>query len=154
EQGDGLRAEVLQPGGICGPDGDPEVHGHRGLVAADVVRRRRHGGLRELTAASRPDHDGRPAGSERTSRPSHARRCGMELRRNKNALAAVALLAVAAVAGCGGGSSGGSAALGTGGGHATTHRLTDTANGSTAQVHVGDTINVVLHSTYWQLTDP
>ena len=78
----------------------------------------------------------------------------MELRRNKNALAAVALLAVAAVAGCGGGSSGGSAALGTGGGHATTHRLTDTANGSTAQVHVGDTINVVLHSTYWQLTDP
>lgn len=34
------------------------------------------------------------------------------------------------------------------------HNVDDTANGSTVRVHVGDTVRVTLHSTYWQMDPP
>lgn len=77
----------------------------------------------------------------------------MELRRSMTTLQMSALLAVAAAAGCGGESPGG-AALGTGGGHATVHRLDDSSDGHTVHVRVGDTVAVALRSTYWQLPVP
>jgi hypothetical protein len=79
----------------------------------------------------------------------------MTLLRARTCGPAVALLAVTTLAGCGGGSkTSGDATLGTGGGHPAAHRLTDASNGSTLHARVGDTISVLLHSTYWQLTDP
>lgn len=37
---------------------------------------------------------------------------------------------------------------------AATIRLDETANGRTVQAHVGDTVTVTLHSTYWSLAGP
>ena len=34
------------------------------------------------------------------------------------------------------------------------HDVADTANGMTVRVHVGDTVRVTLHSTYWQMDPP
>src|SRR5450755_1126034 len=34
------------------------------------------------------------------------------------------------------------------------HTVDDTANGTTVRVHVGDTVRVTLHSTYWQMDAP
>jgi hypothetical protein len=34
------------------------------------------------------------------------------------------------------------------------HTVDDTANGTTLHVHVGDTVRVTLHSTYWQMDPP
>ena len=34
------------------------------------------------------------------------------------------------------------------------HKVDDTANGTTVRVHVGDTVRVTLHSTYWQMDAP
>jgi hypothetical protein len=65
--------------------------------------------------------------------------------------AAVASLAL--LTGCGGTSSGrDTQRVGSAGG--SDHRLTDRSNGTTLHARVGDTITVVLHSTYWQLADP
>lgn len=46
----GLRAAEPQPVRVRGPDRHGQVHRHRGVDAADVVRPRRHGAQRELTA--------------------------------------------------------------------------------------------------------
>ena len=34
------------------------------------------------------------------------------------------------------------------------HKIDDTANGSTLYAHVGDTVRVTLHSTYWEMDPP
>jgi hypothetical protein len=57
------------------------------------------------------------------------------------------------VTGCASGSSG----AGTGATAATTpttRQLDEHANGSTVEVHLGDTVVVVLHSTYWTFATP
>jgi hypothetical protein len=65
------------------------------------------------------------------------------------------LVATAAVllvtAACGGSSSGGGQSLA---GAPSTKTLDESANGSTVAVHLGDTVVVVLHSTYWAFTTP
>ena len=64
----------------------------------------------------------------------------------------VVLASLALLTGCGGGSGGGdSERVGASG---SDHRVTDRSNGTTVHARVGDTITVVLHSTYWQLADP
>jgi len=62
------------------------------------------------------------------------------------AVGAAALIATA----CGGSSSGG----GAGSGSPTTRTFDEHANGSTVDVQLGDTVIVVLHSTYWAFTAP
>ena len=64
-------------------------------------------------------------------------------------LATAALLL--AVTACGGSSSSGRSSVSTA---PTTHQLDDTSNGSTLDVHLGDTIDVTLHSTTWTLDVP
>ena len=44
-----VHAEVVQPHGLQGQDGDDPVHDDRGLEPADLLRRRRHGARDELT---------------------------------------------------------------------------------------------------------
>lgn len=64
----------------------------------------------------------------------------------------VAALSVALVAaGCGGSSSGGGGTLS---GSPTTRTFDEHANNSTVDVQLGDTVVVVLHSTYWTFTAP
>ena len=68
--------------------------------------------------------------------------------------AAATVLAVAALAtlcGCGSGSSGGNASASSA---PTTRQVDEKLNGHTIDVHLGDTVTVVLHSTYWSLDVP
>jgi hypothetical protein len=53
--------------------------------------------------------------------------------------------------GCAGGSSGGGAAVSS---SRTTRQVDEKANGSTVDVQLGDTVVVVLHSTYWSFAVP
>ena len=71
------------------------------------------------------------------------------IRRRVVALCIVLYVATAATA-CASGSSGGARLSST----PTTHRLDEHANGSTVQVNLGDTVVVVLHSTYWAFAAP
>lgn len=65
--------------------------------------------------------------------------------------AAVLVAVLLAVAACGGSTTPG-AAVSTR--PSTTIRLDERSNGRTVQAHVGDTVTVTLHSTYWALADP
>ncbi len=49
EQGLGVHPEVAQPVLVRGADGDDQLHRHRGQLAPDVVRHRRHGADGQLT---------------------------------------------------------------------------------------------------------
>jgi hypothetical protein len=62
-----------------------------------------------------------------------------------------AAVATVLAAGCAGGSSGGGATVS---GAPTTRQLDEHANGSTVDVQLGDTVVVVLHSTYWSFDTP
>jgi hypothetical protein len=61
--------------------------------------------------------------------------------------AAVGALLLGVVTACGSGSSGGQSLSST----PTTRQIDEKANGTTVDVHLGDTIVVVLHSTYWSV---
>jgi hypothetical protein len=69
----------------------------------------------------------------------------MEERTMRLRALAITVFAAAVASGCGSGSSGG-ASLGSA---PTTRQLDEHANGTTVTVHLGDTVVVVLHSTYW-----
>lgn len=71
----------------------------------------------------------------------------MRIRRGFVVLCA-SLLATTA---CASGSSGGGAGVSS---SPTTRQLDEHANGSTVQVNLGDTVVVVLHSTYWTFAVP
>src|SRR5436305_10411033 len=75
------------------------------------------------------------------------RRWHMKLR-----LAVLAVALPAALVACSGSSS--TAVVDTRDSGGVAHQLTDTDNGSTVDVQVGDTVTVTLHSTYWQLQAP
>jgi hypothetical protein len=67
-------------------------------------------------------------------------------------LCAVVVGSAVLVAGCGGSSGGQSRVVA---GHPpTVVRLDDTSNGRTVDAHVGDTVTVTLHSTYWTIAAP
>ena len=51
QQGGRLHVALVQRLGLRGPDGDDRLHRHRGLLAADVVRHRRHGAEPQLSPA-------------------------------------------------------------------------------------------------------
>jgi hypothetical protein len=67
-------------------------------------------------------------------------------------LAIVAVALPAALVACGGSSS--SAVVDTRDSGAVTHQLTDNDDGSTVDAHVGDSLTVTLHNTYWQFQSP